>query len=297
MEQTLFSLGEIPSLSPKLTLCLGNFDGVHLGHQALIQKAQQVTEGDVGVLLFDQNPAQFFPNGKSLSVLTSLEDKCRLFASYGVERSYIVKVSRAFFALSPEDFIADVLSPLKPEILVVGSDYSFGKNAAGNLPLLKKHFRVEEVPLLEREGKKISTQAIIKAIQEGKIQEANAELGRPYEVHGLIAHGLENGRKIGFPTANLHLSTPYVLPKAGVYLGIAYLRGIAHRTLINVGKNPTIGVLSHPIIEAYLEHFQGEAYGETLYLDFLSFVREEKKFATLDELQAQIERDKQSLLK
>ena len=100
---------------------------------------------------------------------------------------------------------------------------------------------------------------------------------------------------MGFPTANLKLSTPYVLPKAGVYLGLAYLRGLAYRTLINVGNNPTIGVLSHPVIEAYLQNFKGDAYGETLYLDFLSFLREEKKFANLDELQAQMEIDKKAL--
>jgi riboflavin kinase/FMN adenylyltransferase len=120
-------------------------------------------------------------------------------------------------------------------------------------------------------------------------------LGYPYQAKGLIAHGLENGRKIGFPTANLALEIPYVLPKAGVYLGIAYLRGKAFRSLINVGNNPTIGVLKHPIIEAYLDGFSGEAYGETLYLEFDSFLREEKKFASLDELRAAIEEDKKAL--
>jgi len=295
MKRFDFSFGEVPPLSHKLTLCLGNFDGVHRGHQSLILEARKRSEGEVGVLLFDQNPSVFFPSKKSGAVLTSLDDKCIHFASLGVDVIYVVRVSREFFALSPKEFVERVLRPLQPSSLVVGMDYSYGLDAKGDLASLKKTFAVYSVPLLEEEGHKISTQSIIKEIEKGSLEEANAELGYPYQVKGVIAHGLENGRKIGFPTANLALEIPYVLPKAGVYLGVAYLRGKAFRSLINVGNNPTIGVLKHPIIEAYLDGFSGEAYGETLYLQFDSFLREEKKFASLDELRGAIEEDKKAL--
>ena len=295
MKRYVFSLGEVPPLSSKLTLCLGNFDGVHRGHQSLIFEARKRSEGDVGVLLFDQNPSVFFPSEKSPAVLNSLDDKCVRFSGLGVDVAYIVKVSAAFFALSPEEFIEKVLAPLKPSALVVGTDYTYGAKAEGNLASLQKSFSVYPVDLLEEEGHKISTQSIIKEIQKGDLKEANAELGYPYQVKGRIAHGLENGRKIGFPTANLALDVPYALPKAGVYLGVAYLRGRPYRSLINVGNNPTIGLLKHPIIEAYLSGFEGEAYGETLYLEFDSFLREEKKFANLDELRLAIEEDKKAL--
>jgi riboflavin kinase/FMN adenylyltransferase len=295
MKRYVFSLGEVPPLSSKLTLCLGNFDGVHRGHQLLVLEARKRSEGDVGVLLFDQSPSVFFPSKKSSSVLTSLEDKCVRFASLGVDVIYIIHVSQDFFALSPAEFIQKVLAPLKPAALVVGTDYTYGAEAAGNLASLEKAFPVFSVPLLEEEGHKISTQSIIKEIGRGDLGEANAELGYPYQVKGTIAHGLANGRKIGFPTANLALEVPYVLPKAGVYLGVGYLRGKAFKSLINVGNNPTVGVLKHPLIEAYLDGFAGEAYGETLYLEFDRFLREEKKFASLDELRQAIENDKKVL--
>jgi riboflavin kinase/FMN adenylyltransferase len=295
MERYFFSLGEIPPLGKKTTLCLGNFDGVHRGHQDLILSARKIAEGDVAALLFDQNPSAFFRTGKSDSVLTSLEDKLVHFAALGVDLAYVIHVSQAFFALSPEDFLSQVIAPLQPEKIVVGTDYTYGAKAAGNLQTLSSAFPVVAVPLLEEEGRKISTQSIIKAIHLGEMEKANEALGYPYEVKGTIAHGFENGRKIGFPTANLQLTVPYALPKSGVYLGKATLRGLPYQSLINVGDNPTIGLLHHPVIEAYLSGFAGEAYGETLYLEFDSFLREEKKFASLSELQAQLESDKKAL--
>lgn len=295
METVRFNLGETPKAGTKTTLILGNFDGVHLGHRSLVLEARKISEGDVAVLLFDQAPAQFFTSGKSASVLTSLEDKEVQFGLLGVDRAYVLHVSKAFFDLAPDEFVEQVLKRLNPAKIVVGTDYTYGKGAKGNVESLKKVFDVQAETLLEKEGHKISTQSIIKEIQKGAIEEANAELGRPYEIKGKIAHGLENGRKMGFPTANLAFDTPYVLPKSGVYLGTAYLRGMPYQALVNVGDNPTIGVLHHAVIEAYLEGFDGNAYDETLYLDFERYLRAEKKFASMDELRAQMEKDKQAL--
>ena len=151
MKRYIFSLGEIPPASPKLTLCLGNFDGVHRGHQALVLEARKRSEGEVGVLLFDQNPSIFFPSKKSPTVLTSLEDKCIHFAALGVDVAYIVQVSSAFFALSAEEFVRQVLLPIQPASLVVGTDYSYGAGAKGNVQSLQTAFRVTK-GLINDEG-------------------------------------------------------------------------------------------------------------------------------------------------
>lgn len=295
MESFLFNAGEIPFLKDKLTLCLGNFDGVHQGHQALILEARKEAEGPLGVLLFDDNPARYFPNGKSARVLTSLEDKKRHFAALGVDVAYVIHINQAFFSLSKDAFIAQVLAPLKPQRLVVGEDYSFGDRASGRIGDLKKHFPVTAVPLLNEQGKKISTQSIIKAIQNGEIAKANSELGKPYEITGVVGHGFENGRKLGFPTANLVLSTPYVYPQDGVYLALIYLRGVPYKALVNVGNNPTMGLLKEPVIECYLANLNETIYGETLYVDFLKKLRDEVKFASPEALEAQMEKDKEAL--
>jgi riboflavin kinase/FMN adenylyltransferase len=295
MEKVYLDYHKVVGKSHKLTLLLGNFDGLHRGHLELVIAGKKATEGDLGVLLFDKNPADFFLNGKSHSVLTSLDDRLRLFEGQKLEVAYILKIDKAFFDLSPEDFIEKILKPLQPERIIVGTDYTFGKDAAGSDDLLKKAFAVDEVSLLDYEGKKVSTQRIIADLASGDLASANGQLGRDYEIHGTIAHGYENGRKMGFPTANLSFSTPYALPKNGVYLGLAYLRGRPYQTLINVGINPTIGLLKKPKVECYLEGFSGEAYGETLYVTFNKRLRDEMVFKSLDDLRAQMEKDKAAL--
>lgn len=295
MEVIPFKLGEEPAKKAHLSLCLGTFDGLHRGHQELFFLAKKTSEGPVGVLLFDGNPALYFPSGKSAKILTATSDKLALLQKWGIDVVYQVAISPEFFALSKEDFLSQVLAKIAPERLVVGADYRYGRGAEGDLALLQKHYPVDVVPLLRRGSKKISTQNIIQELLAGKISEANADLGRLYEIKGTIAHGLGNGRKMGFPTANLHLSADYVLPRNGVYFGVAYLRGLPYQALINIGTNPTIGVLREPLVECYLEGFQGDAYGETLYLDFAYFERAEKKFPSLDALKRQLLQDQATL--
>lgn len=278
-----------------LSLCLGNFDGMHRGHQALFQLAKERTEGPLGALLFDKNPADILDNGKSHEILTSLEDKIRILSSYGFDYAYIVPISKDFFAFSPEEFIASVIDPIGPSLLVVGADYSYGKMAKGKAIDLQKSYKTAICPLLNDETGKISSQEIIALIKQGRLQEADKALGRSYEIVGKVGHGLENGRKIGFPTANLVLSTPYAIPKDGVYSGIAYSKGLAYKSLINIGLNPTIGVLKHPSIECYLQGLAGEIYSSTLYIDFFARVRDEIHFASIEELREQIAKDLRSL--
>lgn len=286
-------IDEIPPFH-RLTLLLGNFDGCHRGHYELVKEAKIKGEGDLGVLFFEGNPASILHH-KSEKVLTSTDDKIRLFSSFGFDAVFLLPLSSEILQKSKEDFLKQYLEPLHPSLIVVGEDYSFGYKGGGKVNDLALKFPTSVVPLLSENGHKIGTQDIIRLLEKGDIEEANRELGRAYEIHGKITYGLQNGRKIGFPTANLELDIPYVLPHTGVYKTLSYVRGIPHLSLTNIGNNPTIGVLKHPVIETFIEGFQGEIYGETLYVSFLSFLREERKFSSLVELKRQIEIDKTHL--
>lgn len=278
-----------------LTLALGNFDGLHKGHMALIDTLLDKANGETGVYLFDANPADFFPSPKSHYVLTTLEDKIRILSSLKVDYAFVRHLSTDFFKESKDDFLSELKEQINPELVVVGSDYTFGSLPQGHPSDLRKAFPTVSVPLLFIEGQKVSTQEIIGAIQNGKIEKANFLLGRDYEIMGKVGHGFANGRKIGFPTANLVLSSPYVLPRSGVYKGLCYSRGLAYPSIINVGTNPTVGLLKHPLVECYLQGMNEEIYDETLYVSFGSFLREEMKFASLEELKKQLGQDILSL--
>ena len=276
------------------SLLLGDFDGVHLGHQSLVKKAKEYSE-EIGALLFDVDPVFFLDNGKTKKVLSSLEERIELLSSYGVSIFYVIHTTKEFLSLSPEEFMKDVLLPLKPARLIVGSDYRFGKMAKGDAECLKSLFAVEVVTLLEDSGNKIASRDIKTLIEEGDLTKANVLLGHPFKINGTIKEGFHNGRKIGFPTINLSLAVPYVLPRNGVYLSKVILDGKTYPAITNVGTNPTVGELSEVIVESHLDGFEGEAYGKQASILFYAYLREENKFADLDALGHQLEKDMASL--
>ncbi len=288
MERIDFSLGELPAPKLGLTLALGNFDGFHLGHRDLALAAS--SEGSPsGILFFDH------PFKTSSSYLTDVEDKIRFSYVTGLEFAYVLHCGDSFYALPKEGFM-DLLKELGAKTLVVGEDFRFGKSALGTPSDLKKEFHVIAVPThMDSKGNKISSSNIKLALLRGEIEGANALLGHPYEIKGTVVHGLENGRKIGFPTCNLEPSFPYVLPQDGVYCGLVYLSGVPHRAMINVGLNPTIGELSSPIAEAHILGEEVDAYGKRAYFAFYKKIRDEKSFSSLTELQRQLSLDKEAV--
>ena len=279
-----FDLDHMPEANPGLTLALGNFDGVHRGHQRLFVETSLEASGDAAVLFF----AHPFGYGPSLS---SLEDKIRYAGTSRLDKLYVFDNDERVFGLSAEEFIERVLLPLGTKTVVVGEDFRFGKNRSGDASLLQKYFRVIVVPLLEEDGSKVSSTRIKELLHEGDILKANALLGRSYEIKGTIVHGFHNGSKIGFPTANIDCPFPYVLPQSGVYCGVVYLSGKAYRAMVNVGSNPTIGALDHPIIEAHILDFDDDCYDKTMYCAFLAYIRPEMKFDSMEELQKQLRID------
>ena len=294
MERILLPFGKEVRGPGGGTILLGTFDGVHRGHQALVLKARMEGMDPIGALLFDRNPAEVLPIGKRKEVLTSMEDKVRLLRGLGVERFYLLSPTFDYMGLSAEDFLEKVLVPLAPQALAFGEDYRFGKGALGTREMLRARFTTIESPLLELEGGKVSTQRIGSLLEKGDMEGARLLLGRPYEIQGKIVPGLRNGHRLGFPTMNLSLSAPYILPKEGVYFGLCHRLGKIYRAIVNVGRNPTIGVLREEKVEAHLlDYPPEEGYGGTLYVEFLSFLREERRFPDLEGLKEQLRRDEE----
>lgn len=283
MEIFRFSLAEnIPLCS--CPLLLGNFDGFHKGHMSLLESAKE--EGSFGILFLDPP----FPKAGEPNVLMTLEDKLAFVDRAGAKEAFVVETDPSFFALSEEEFIDLVLRKMNPPLLIFGEDYRFGKGGIGGQKELEKFFKTLTIPLLRENEEKIGTSRIRSFLKEGLIEKANYDLGRSYCVHGKIVKGFQNGRKIGFPTANL-VSLPYVLPETGVYGGLSFLRGRPYLSIINVGSAPTVGKLKEDVVEVYLDGFHGDCYGETLYTEFRYRIRGEIKFPDLESLQKQLRSD------
>lgn len=284
-------IDNIEEINEPIAICLGYFDGLHLGHKKIINNAVQNRGLPIGILTFDVPVSSFIDNGKSNEVLTSLDDRFRILSHDDIKYYFVFHLSKEFLNLTPEEFIEKVLKKLNVTEVYIGEDYRFGKGHSGDIELLKKHFKVNVSPLVYIDNQKVSTQGTIKALKEGNIKEASSYLGRHYQVMGIIVEGQHLGGKIGFPTANIKLATNYVIPKYGVYKTIAFISGIPHISLTNVGVHPTINKREEPIIETHIPNYDSFDYNKTIYLEFVDFVRPEMKFESLNELVLQIEKD------
>ena len=292
MEIIRFDYKNPPKKAQGLTLALGTFDGFHKGHQRILIETSLHARNLAGILLFSQSPAKILHLGKCEQVLTSLEDQLAYAEKLRMDVAYVIEASEEFFALGKQQFM-DLLKSMGVETVVTGTDYAFGKGGEGKVSDLKAQFKTLAVPLVKENGEKISTREIKRLLKEGKIKEAWENLGHPYEIKGVVVHGRHNGHKIGYPTINIELCADYLLPKLGVYYGVCYLSGLPYKAMINVGDNPTIGGDGTPHVEAHLLRYSGEAYGKLAYLSFLDYRREEKKFASLEELRDQLKEDEE----
>ena len=273
-----------------LSICLGYFDGVHLGHQALIKYARKNAKYTLGLLTFSKPISTLVDNGKNTSVLTSLDDRFKIISKLGVDFYFVTQIDKQFTELSDMDFI-EMLRRMNVKEIFVGKDFRYGAKAKGTISILKDYFDVYDIEIKEVDGKKISTQEIEKLIVEGNIKEANDLIGHNYCVSGSIVSGKHIGTTIGYPTLNLKLSDNYVLPKFGVYKTICYVDNVPHIAITNVGVKPTIGDNFKPGIEIHLKDFKGEVKGDVVSVEFLKFVRPEMKFSSREELKAQIDKD------
>ncbi len=272
---------------PKLSLVLGNFDGVHIGHAQLINYARNNSNGNLGVFTFDK------PLKTIEGCLTSLDDRIEIFKELGVDYVFIILTDDNFKKMSYIKFVDLILKKLNPVKIFCGPDFKYGFNAQGDVYYLKERF--SEVYILnyvnDHNGHKISSSSIRELIKEGNIYEANRRLGRIYTIKGVVSKGKGKGLSFGFPTANLTLSDNYAVPKEGVYVTKTNVNGHILRSLTNIGKNPTIADNNKLTIETYIFDFQDELYGKEISVAFYSRLRDEIKFDSTKELIEQLEKD------
>ena len=291
MEIIQFEFGEKLNPVPDLILCLGFFDGVHLGHQKLINKAKK--EGyKLGVFSFNQSPAYVLGNKLVDNCITSISDKVDMFEELGVDYLYLMDFNKSVLNVTKDEFIDKVLLKINPYQLCCGPDYKFGARAEGDVDYLKRYFNVKVTDFENIKEKKISSRKIIELIKKGEMEQVQQMLGRPYRINGTVMVGFRNGTKIDFPTANLKLEYEYVFPKEGVYVGYAYVYGERYKAIINVGTHPTINPLAEPDIEVHLLDFSGNLYGKNIFAEFIQYIRPEKKWESLDALKTQLIKDK-----
>ena len=286
-----FSINDVPANDKDLVLCLGFYDGLHLGHQKLIQDA--LDEGyPVGVMTFDIAPRVLLGKKENYSLMSTF-DKADFLEDMGVKYLYLMHFDKETLNVTKDEFIERVLKVLNPTKIFVGSDYRFGTNGEGDANYLKRFFDVHVIELQKIDNIKISSKKIREYVETGKMEKAAALLGRPYRISGLVVEGDHNGRKIDFPTANLELDYTYVFPKEGVYMGYGYFMNRKRKAMICVGTHPTIHQLLKPIIEVHIIDFNENLYGRELYVDFVSYIRPVKQFDSLEELREQLLKDEE----
>ena len=291
--------------APPSAVALGVFDGVHVGHQALIFAAQTeaAQTGSVPVALtFDPPPSEWFAPSQEARLLSPLDVRAELLRGAGAEAVWVARFDGQFAALSPTDFVQTVLrQKLNAHAVVIGEDFQFGKNRGGNADFLRKAgqkygFMVRVVPTVLVDGVPARSTTIRQFVREGRVQDAARLLGRPYALHGTVAHGRKMGRTLGYPTANLKFPPALLAPKDGVYAGRVFLHETneTFRAAISVGTNPTVtpGENAPRTVEAYLmDGFSGDLYNRTISVSFVHFLRPTVKFDGLPALIAQMNRD------
>lgn len=280
-------------------LTLGVFDGLHLGHQRIMEKVVEranATNSIPTAITFDPHPrAVLFPESAP-PLLQTLDQRLANFEILGIQQAIVVRFDKEFAAQHAEEFLRDtVYERLQAREVYLGEGFFFGKNRSGNIELLRKMsrklgFAADEVSEITLRGQRISSSKIRHLLADGKVNLARRMLGRPYGVEGQIVRGFQRGRTIGFPTANLHPHNR-VIPKFGVYATATLINNQWRKSITNVGIRPTFEGDNQPSIESYIFDFDGDLYGDVLRVRFLHRIRDERKFSGIEELKAQIARD------
>ena len=297
--QLIRGLGNLPQNLHACALTIGNFDGVHLGHQAILRHLR--TKADelhlpMVVMLFEPQPREYFCAENVPARLMRLRDKLRYLKQAGVDMVIVAKFDRTFADLPAQQFIEDwLVRKLNVKFLSIGDDFKFGTKRQGNFALLQQAgekfgFTVEDSRSFCLDELRISSTAIREALANDDLTLAEKLLGRPYRILGRVIHGNELGRTIGFPTANIRLHRQ-VNPAKGVYAVKVRLKsGAFFNGVANIGTRPTINGVNQ-LLEAHLFDFQGDLYGQWLDVELCHKIRDEMKFPSFDDLKAQIAKD------
>jgi len=306
--QVLHDVGACPRPDAGSVVTIGAYDGVHLGHQAVIAAVRRRAQAggmESAVVTFDRHPASVVRPESAPRLLTDLPQKLELLEATGLDRCLVISFDEARSKEPAEDFVREVLvEALAARVVIVGEDFHFGHQRRGNVALLRAlgadlGFEVEGLPLFDvagrpaHDGDKASSTAIRHALVEGDLARATAMLGRPHEVRGVVAHGDARGRELGFPTANVSVPGDILLPADGIYAGW-YERpdGTVHQAAISLGRRPTFYEEAHAsLLEAHLLDFDGDLYDEAARVRFVARLRGEVRFDDVSALVAQIAQD------
>lgn len=284
-----------------MTACIGYFDGLHIGHQSLVNEVLTIskqTNTVPALITFEPDPWVIIKKCGPLPHLISMPDRIAIGEAMGIETMIILDFDETMAALDVTSFHRDILNRLSLHTLVCGFDFHYAAKGKGNMETLKQHanFKVSVMKEIQYEHEKISSTRIEQLLEAGNIEKANLLLSRPYEIEGIVVKGNQLGRTIGFPTANLHMEHLYCIPKRGVYVGSVLVDHVEYPAIINIGKNPTFNLQQHLSIEANIINFKEELYGQKLRYRFYQYIREEKKFESKEELMKQLSKDTQTAL-
>jgi riboflavin kinase / FMN adenylyltransferase len=297
--ERLHGLEALPRPDGRAVITVGFFDGVHLGHRAVLRRtvdaARERRVPSVAVT-FDRHPREVVTPGKEPRLLTTVERKADLIEEAGIDALLVLAFTEEFSRWPAEEFISRVLvEGLHAEHCVMGANFTFGHRAAGTVELLietgpRWGFTAERVELVELEGRRVSSSSIRDALTEGDLGWPHLALGRRFVLDGTVVGGAGRGRSLGFPTANLRTWPRLLLPGRGIYAGRAVVDGGTRVAAISVGTNPTFGV--EPLhVEAYLLDFDEDIMGRPISIEFWAYLRDEERFETPDELSEAIARD------
>ena len=282
-----------------VALTIGNFDGVHLGHQALLNELRAAAQArglPAAVVIFEPHPREFFTPQQAPTRLTSLREKLELFASMGIDRVHVCRFNARFAQISATGFIHALHEKLSAKFVLIGDDFRFGSGRAGDFALMEKiglqrGFAVQAVHSVLHNGVRISSTAVRTALAEGDMRVAQSYLGRPYSISGRVEHGDGLGKRLGFPTANIQLKHNRP-PLSGIFVvqahaeGMGVLQGVA-----SLGVRPTVRQDGKPVLEVHLFEFAQQIYNKHLRLDFLHKLRDEEKYPDVETLTRQIALD------
>ena len=294
--QVINGFEKFPSFPSDSILAIGNFDGIHLGHQKILQLLEEKAKKHALpslVLTFSPHPEKILAE-KIIKMIQTLNQRVREIEKFGIEAVLIVPFDEKFSSLSGHDFIQKiVVNTLKAKEVIVGENFRFGKNREGDISLLRQsasrfNFRVYSIPPVVKDEMGVSSSLIRSSLQEGKIDIANDLLGRLYEIEGSVIKGKSRGKALGFPTANIATENEIIPP--GVFITTAWIDSKSFPSLTNVGNRPTFHQ-KETIIESFIINLNKNLYGEKIRVNFIKKIRNEMKFKTPDDLSQQIKKD------
>ncbi len=296
MKEQIITLNQTIAWNEPFCACIGYFDGMHVGHQQLLaetMKQANIWNAKAALISFDPDPWQVVRKMHQIPHLMSLKQRKEAAQAMGIELWITLDFTAEMAALEVAQFHEQILHPLPLRHLVCGFDFHYAYQGKGNIHTLQNQsFGLSVIDEVSSDFAKISSTRIEQCIMHGDMEKSAELLSRPYQMQGHVVHGLQNGRRIGFPTANLAGDTLYVQPKEGVYVGLVDVDSMRYPAMINVGSNPTIQAGQSATIEAHILNFDGDLYDHHVCFHFLHYLRPDHKFSGLNALKQQLERDR-----